>query len=569
MGAKLSKKKKGYCLGAGKDGESTETTEVEQKETETQMGQKDAAEPNGENALTDQTPNGGASEEQKSNAGKNSMEVSSDKTTKDDLNKDQKSESKPSAEQTKVEESNQEQDKPEHAKSSNISQTVPEAEKEVKSQPEEQKTDHNKDKESIVKDEPTQECKSITEQESSGSKQSNKSVTEPLAPVPDQKEEAAKPAPDPETKVTVEKMEKEQTSLPTTEPLSEQVTKEATPVTDDVKEPEKVNEKTEQVVLETPTVAPLLQEPDSAPEVEVAESEPASNVVEPETEVSSLSETQPITELAKPEPDLAPEPVTESKVSEEPMAPVPEVETVEPVTNPELVPCPEPEKLSETKQEVDSIHEQLPSNEVPDSTAHVEDNEKNDETLGNDDLDTKLVETQAATTESEATEQPSAEKVPNQDAPIAENNPSEQATEETQESKVQDTVSTEQEVDKETQDEVKEDKPPTDHGSLQKDCKDTEEAALDTSKNVNDQVAPEDTVVDATHDNNSEIENHEIPAEELSHEPSAPLIVEKHGVSNGLPLKEDVKEHLENGCDTNLHELNGQSEGLEIELCNE
>ncbi|XP_069822136.1 probable serine/threonine-protein kinase kinX [Dendropsophus ebraccatus] len=556
MGAKLSKKKKGYCLGAGKDGESTETTEVEQKETETQVGQKDAAEPNGENPTTDLTLSNGSSEEKKAPAEKNGIEVPSGETTKDDLNKDQKSESKPSAEQKKVEEPNQEQDKHEPAKSSIVSeQSAEDSGKAMESEPEEKLKSDDKEKESLAKDEHTQECKSVTEQKSSDP---HKLVTETSAALPDQKE-VSKPVPDPETKVTVEKMEKD---------LSEQTTKEPTDV---MKEPQNLNEKVEQIVVET-----VLLEAVPAPVVEVAKPEPGNKVVEPEPAEVSLPETQLVTELIKPEPDIAPEPVTESlesKVSEEPIAPVPEVVCVEPMANSEMVPCPEPEQLSETKQDVESSLKPLPSNEVPDQTNQDED-VKNDETLGNDDLVTNLVETHVATTESELAEQPSAEKMPDQDATVVKNGPSEQAAEEMQENKVQDTISTEQEVLKEMQNEVKGDESitdkPTDLESLQKDCKDTE-VALDTSKNVNDQVASEDTTVhDATQDKHSEdkIENHEIPAEELSHEPSAPLIVEKHGVGNGLPLKEDVKEHLENGCDTDLHELNGQVEGHEI-VCSE
>uniref|UniRef100_A0A8C5MQQ5 Uncharacterized protein n=1 Tax=Leptobrachium leishanense TaxID=445787 RepID=A0A8C5MQQ5_9ANUR len=90
MGAKLTKKKKGYCLGAGKDGESTETTEVEQKETQNQDGQKDAAESNGEKPSTDQTETNGTNEGPVAEAEKQpSEEVPTGESTKDDSKVDQ------------------------------------------------------------------------------------------------------------------------------------------------------------------------------------------------------------------------------------------------------------------------------------------------------------------------------------------------------------------------------------------------------------------------------------------------------------------------------------------------
>ncbi|OCT82325.1 hypothetical protein XELAEV_18024849mg [Xenopus laevis] len=80
MGAKFSKKKKSYCLGAGKDGESTETTEVEQKETETQSEQKDAPQP-------DKPVGNGTSEEQKPQVEKQSdIETKPDEPSKDEQN---------------------------------------------------------------------------------------------------------------------------------------------------------------------------------------------------------------------------------------------------------------------------------------------------------------------------------------------------------------------------------------------------------------------------------------------------------------------------------------------------
>ncbi|XP_044126887.1 cell surface glycoprotein 1-like [Bufo gargarizans] len=585
MGAKLSKKKKGYCLGAGKDGESTETTEVEQKETEIQAGQKDAAEPNGEKNPTDQTPNG-ASDEQKAQAENTSTEVPSGETTKDDSNKDQKSESKPSSEETK--ELNQEQ---EPIKSPDTTQqTALEGGKEVDSQPQQKPhTDHDKQKESEAKDEPVKEPETVKEQ-TSEPEQQNQTVTKPSAPVPEPKE-VAKSIPDPEIKVEVEKMEQEQTPVTTSEHVSEQAMK---PVSDSLAAQEKLPEPTEQLVTEATSVDPVVQKPLAPPEAElsepankvvepepankVVEPEPANKVVEPEPTEVSLPETVPATDLVKPEPDLAPEPVTKpvpvmesvaSKVSEQPVAPVPKVEIVEPEVNPELVPCPEPEQVSEIRH---SLPELPPSNEVPDFTTEVVENAKNRE------LDTESLETQAAPSESAPAQQPSDEKINDQSATVAENGPSEQDVENLEVNKVQDTISTEQDVaDKEMHNEVKDEESisdkPTDQDSLQKekDCKAAEEVALDTSKNENDQAISEDTTVhDATQEKKSEdkAENHEMPAE-LSNEPSAPLIVDKHGVGNGLPLKEDVKVHLENGCDKDLHELNGQGGGHEIEVSNE
>ncbi|XP_073515267.1 uncharacterized protein [Phyllobates terribilis] len=568
MGAKLSKKKKGYCLGAGKDGESTETTEVEQKETETQLGQKDAAEPNGEKTPTDKTQNNGSSEEKRAPVEKNSMEDPSGKTTKDDTNKDQKSEGKPNAEQKKVEEPKQEQDKPENTKSSSTSQqTAPESGKEEKSQPvEKPQTDPEKAKELLAKEEPTLEAKAVTTLASSEPKRQSQSVIEPSAPVAEHEEELAKSVPDPETKVEVEKMEKEQTPVLTKDQVLEQAKKEQTPVLDSVKGAE-IPEIVESLVSETVLVDPVLQEPVA----EVVEPEPAQKVMEPEPELA-LPEAVPDVELVKPEPVTE---LVKSKISEEPVALVPVIKIVEPVANPELVPCSEPEKLSETRQETESLTEPLPSNEVPDSTVKVEEIVENHETLSNSDLVTESIETQAFPTESVPAEQPSVEKVPHQDVTVADKGPSEKAVEEIHESKVQDMITTTQEVgDKEIQNEVKEEekesvsnKEPTEQGSLEK--KIPVEEVLDTSK---DDKEPEGTIIhDGTPDKNAEAnaENHKMPPEELSNEPSAPLIIEKHGVGNGLPLKEEVKVHLENGCDKDLHEFNGQGEGHEIAVCNE
>ncbi|XP_075432886.1 uncharacterized protein LOC142469970 isoform X2 [Ascaphus truei] len=103
MGGKLSKKKKGYCLGAGKEGESTETTEVEQKEPEIQDGQKGAAESNGEKPQTDKTESNGASEQKSQAKEQPGEEVTSSETTKDDSNTDQMPESCVDAKQEQAE----------------------------------------------------------------------------------------------------------------------------------------------------------------------------------------------------------------------------------------------------------------------------------------------------------------------------------------------------------------------------------------------------------------------------------------------------------------------------------
>lgn len=97
MGAKLSKKKKGYCLGAGKDGESTDTTEVEQKETGNQDGPKDAAESNGEKPSTNQAK---SCDGQVAESGKQPGEGDS---TKEDTKVDQTPDTNPTEKQEKVE----------------------------------------------------------------------------------------------------------------------------------------------------------------------------------------------------------------------------------------------------------------------------------------------------------------------------------------------------------------------------------------------------------------------------------------------------------------------------------
>ncbi|XP_075045112.1 uncharacterized protein LOC142104385 [Mixophyes fleayi] len=626
MGAKLSKKKKGYCLGAGKDGESTETTEVEQKETGTQEGQKDAAEPNGEKPSTDQTPNNDVNEEQKlQDEKRSSADVTSGDTTKDHSNKDQKPESNPSTEQKAADESNQSQDKPEHVESSSTAQEQAcEGTKDVKSlSGDKPQTDCDlKEKESVAKDKETQESLPVMEQEGPGIIQPTQSVTKLAASAADEKEVVAEQVVESVTKMEVEKVEKSPVLVPKTEQIPEQATKDAARAVSSVVEPEqseKVPEvvkpfgsenvltqalpdvKLEEPALQEPVPDIKLEEPVSVPSIEVVEpilqesvSVPGLELAEPEpVKKSEVVDSEPVetplpgTELVKSESDQVPEPtkpalsesvlVKESVVNEQLADPV--AENVRPVTNPE--PCPESEQVSEPKEEKECASERLPSNEVPDQTAEIEENSENKESLGCDDQVTNTVEIHA--TESAPTEQPSsvnlAEQNADQEAFVMENGPSEHFAQ-----NVQITISTAQEVEDEgakneakEEDNVLDKQQSTEQADQvgENDCKPPADVILETSKTETDQTTFKDTkeIHDPAQDGKSEdkTENQETPAEEQKseNESSAPQIIDKHVVGNGLPLKEEIMVHLENGSDKDLHELNSHGEGHEIQVCNE
>ncbi|XP_063801624.1 probable serine/threonine-protein kinase kinX isoform X2 [Pseudophryne corroboree] len=633
MGAKLSKKKKGYCLGAGKDGESTETTEVEPKETETQEGQKDAAEPLGEKTPIDQTKNNGVSEEPKAQAEKrSSTEVTSGETTKENSNKDQKPENNPSTEQKQVEETNQLQNKLEYVESSSTTQEKAcEGAKDEKSPSgDKPQTDCDlKKEESVAKE--TQESLLVVEQEVPDIIQPNQTVTQQASSAVDKKEVESKHVTEPATKVEVEK-EKSQTVMPKTEQVSEQATKEVTQVVDSVIKPE-LSEKvpevvellgTENVLVEPVSVAdvelvepklqepvsvsdvepklqesvsdpklqeplsvqdiepklqkpvldvePKLQEPVSVPDVEPAVPEPLrkSVVVDPEPLETHL----PVTELVKSESDLVTEPVepalsesvlVEQMSSKQPADPVPVAEGAGPVTNPES--CPESEQVCEIKETKECPSEQLPSNEVPD---HIEDNTENKETLGSGDQGINAVEIQSIS-ESVPAEQTSdvtsAEHNTDQEAFVMQNGISEDSVQD-----VQANASAVQEVE-DKQKGAKEEGLVLDKQTEQvgeDDCNDSAVVILESSKNETDQTTFKATtaICDPAED---KTENEETPGEERKDEKesSAPQIINKHGVGNGLPLKEEIKVHIENGSDKDLHELNGQGEGHEIQVCNE
>lgn len=610
MGAKLSKKKKGYCLGAGKDGESTETTEVEQKEMENQDGQKDAAEPNGEKSPTDQSQNNGISEESKDKE----AEVTTGETTKDQSNQDQKPEIKPSTEQEKGEEKDQPQGTKEQDE---VKSAAPEqaCEKELKRASEDKtKTECDvKETPSSAADKPTQESKPVKEEEGSDCKPS--SETKQLAPVPD--EVWVKQVSEPVTKVEAEQTEKPPAPVGSEDQVSEKVPAQAN---EPVVEPEKLEKVPEKVEPSTPKSVSI--EPVAEPVSETVVSEPVSKteVVEPEvvepiqvSEVvkpqetavpekvdSALPNSDPTTEpthsaLPEPvepatkEPELAPEP--EPSAVPEPVAlpaSVPEIliemAVSEQNDEPEPVPCPASEKICETKQEQELTSEPLPpkSTEVPDKTANASEPTENQESLGCSDQSAEAA-TIPLTTEASSINPPpdNSEKPAASEAPVLlQNGPSENLAEDdhievppiSTELKVEDNEEQKEVVEEE----VGLDKPATPQESqvVNEDCK----APIDglvTLKDENDSTAPPDTkeTHDASPHCNSEdkAENRDISAEETKNdkEPPAPEILEKYGVGNGLPIKEEIKVHLEDKCDNDLHDINGQSESHAIQVCNE
>ncbi|KAM5138325.1 uncharacterized protein ACMZJ9_016917 isoform 1-T5 [Mantella aurantiaca] len=620
MGAKLSKKKKGYCLGAGKDGESTDTTEVEQKETENQEGQKDAAEPKGEKTPTDQSQNNGLSEEPKDR--KSFAEVTTGEATKAESNQDQNPEIKPSAEQEKVKEKDptQEKKKPDEGKLA-ASDKVCDKEK-GKNEAKTETECEVKETLAVATDKPTQESKLVKETEGSDYKQSP-SETKQLAPVQD--EVAVKKVSESVTKVEAELTKRAPTPVGTEDQDSEKASEVPTQANKSVVEPEKlekVPEKVEPSAPESVTVAPVLEAV-----VEAVVSQPVIKIelVEPEVDESAFSKPDQLTEEAKhetaavpekvdsalpnydptsepvhsslpepvepatKEPELAPEP--EPSQLPEPVAEptltgaVPEIklETADPEKptanleqnvlterDPEPVPCPASEKISDTKQELTSGPLPPISTEVPDETADAQEPTENHESLGCCDQGADSVTIQSPTIEADSIKL-SSEVSEQHAAPLIQNGPSEISAED--DYAEEHLISTKLKVeDKGEQKEAVEstgdlDKTSTQQDSqvVKEDCKPPIDGLL-ISKNENDTKETHDA---SQHCNSEDkTENHDISAEvKNENKPPAPEILEKHGVGNGLPIKEEIKVHLENKCDNDLHDLNEQSQ--EIQVCNE
>ncbi|XP_018421960.1 PREDICTED: titin homolog [Nanorana parkeri] len=623
MGAKLSKKKKGYCLGAGKDGESTETTEVEQKEAENQEGQKDAAEPKGEKSPTDQSQNNGVNEGPKDR--KSDAEITTGETTKDESNQDQKPEIKSSTEQEKVDKNDQLQGKKEHDEGKTAApEEACEKEKEVESASEDKIKTEREAKETltVAADKPTQESKLVKD-----CKQPHSSETKQLNPVQDEAE--VKQVSEPVAKVEAEKTEKAPVPLETEVHILKRAAEVPTQANQSVVEPEKLEKVPEKVEPSTPesvrvepvsepvveAVVPepviktevveatfskpvqLTEEkvdsalPNSDPTLEPVHSvlpEPVAEPVEPASKEPHLAPEPSLVPATQPEPSLVPTPKpvksalpeanpeikVEEAVSEQPTA------LQEPEKDPEPVLSPASENIGDAKHEQELTSAPLPpkSSDVPDETAEAEKLTENQESLGCGDQGIDVVTIEVPIIEAASIKQPSeiSEQHAATEAPVLQNGPSENSAEDYPVEAHP--ISTELKVEnKEEQKEVVEENGDLDKQSTQQESQVVTDCSapidvLVTSKNEKGYTTAQDTHDASQHCNSEDkTENHDSSAEEVKNEnkPPAPEILEKHGVGNGLPIKEEIKVHLENNCDKDLHDLNGPSESHEIQVCNE
>ncbi|XP_053304794.1 uncharacterized protein LOC128467249 [Spea bombifrons] len=585
MGAKLSKKKKGYCLGAGKDGESTETTEVEQKETENQDAQKDA-EQNGEKPSTDQSETNGGKEEEVCQAEKETgVDVPSGETTKDDAKLEPNQETIPSAkEEGKGEQSESSQGEPEIAKvcSNTTQEQVCEAAKEEGSAAEkapsaqgEQKAADGSDnlksscgpqgvpvqepevteskvaaviesepiKETVVTNahaEPSQVSKPAAEQKDGESKEEMPSVIEQTQCVSDASEEVVKketdniqeapPAAEPAPPAAEPAPPAAEPAPPAAEPAPPAA--EPAPPAADVRSEEASQEAVKKEMDKAQGAPPAAEPAQEAPPAAHVRSE------EPQESITQLDEPEklpkPVEELAKPEPENN-EPVTEQ--SEKLPAQVSE---------------PEP------KQEGEPAAETLPAD------TELSNCESQDSDMVN-------IEAKVAETDLRPPSVVSAEAIPDNNQ-VEQNIPIEEAAVPNLQAE---SAPTEQDSGLTEEKKAEEDKLVSQQGDLKRedDGKTEPDAKLATEEC--DQIAceseclPPESPAAKVPDPNvhavpEESQNQELPEpEELGKEklsPAAQQTNDKH-VSNGLPVKEEMKVNgsLENGSDHAISDLNGQS----------
>ncbi|XP_063293743.1 neurofilament heavy polypeptide-like [Pelobates fuscus] len=575
MGAKLSKKKKGYCLGAGKDGESTETTEVEQKETENQDGQKDAAESNGEKPSTDQT--GTSGEEQVAEAEKQSVETPSVESTKDD------SDSKVD----KMPETNSSETQVEKVESSESSQ---------------------------VKTENTESCSSTTQEKACDGTKGNESTVEksPIAPVPQKieeapdglklsvgpqcsevKDEAVKESKETEDHVApVEKNPVQETAAADVHVMPSETSK---PVAELEKQP--ATEHTETEPKETNTVPDPVHEEVIKEEVDNLQNSSIPESASDHSKPEPVQDTQSVADVAKSEhvhesiqvtgaekPELPPDSVEEPVKSEQVQEAPNELDAAEKET---VVAVAEEHSDVDGKIEPKEEAEQLPPI-VPEPSVLIENgiDQKPSECESQvGDIQNSQVENAETNTQppKEATED-KAEDV--QDL-ISQNGPTEQCV------SLQDELSAstdhgaeglKMEENKEVEQNVtipQQAVPDGKEGDGDKTDVPAELSNQENNQTVSNlesvtNTAPELLATDVPdHSVNMLLEeetlNHPKPDEELGKEkgPSDNQQTnDKHLVSNGLPIKEEMKlkEDVENESDKAISDLNGQNHEI---VCSE
>ncbi|NP_001087818.1 MGC86492 protein [Xenopus laevis] len=338
MGAKFSKKKKSYCLGAGKDGESTETTEVEQKGTETQNGQKDAVAPKEETPQPDKPVGNGTSEEQKPQVEKQSdPETKQDEPTKDEQNAISMPENNLESNKAEAEETPQEKTESncssavqEHSSEvakddrSNLTQKAPPSHEPEKT--EEEQLNKNLDSSS---DPP---CDAVAEPEvKQSSVEKHQVIVQPVDHLQEATvKEAAEEHP-PASQLTAEKENQLVTDIDpipeNTVPLPEEVPEVVVTIADN-------NEKVTTPVIMTESSPMQMQTPNVA---EISKLEEESK--------QSLEGQSPLPEHEIPEPVQTPQPIAQTEKPDE----LPVLATPEPVAE-QLVPLVDP-----VSEEIESL----------------------------------------------------------------------------------------------------------------------------------------------------------------------------------------------------------------------
>ncbi|CAH2324416.1 Hypothetical predicted protein [Pelobates cultripes] len=570
MGAKLSKKKKGYCLGAGKDGESTETTEVEQKETENQDGQKDAAESNGEKPSTDQTGTSGEGEEQVAEAEKQSVETPLVESTKDD------SDSKVD----KMPETNSSETQVEKVESSESSQVKTENTESCSNTTQEKACDGTKGNGSTVEKSPiAQEAQKIEEAPDGlklscgpqGSEVKDEAVKE-------SKEDHVAP---------VEKNPVQETAAAEVHVMPSETSK---PVTELEKQP--ATEHTETEPKETNSVPDPVSEEVIKEEVDNLQNSPVPESASDHSKPEPVQDTQSVADLAKSEqvhesiqvtgaekPELPPDSVEEPVKSEQVQEAPNELDAVE---KEKVVAVAEEHSDVDGKIEPKQEAEQLPPI-VPEQSVLIENgiDQKPSE------CESQVGDVENAETNTQPPKEATEEQAEDVQDLISQNGPTEQCV------SVQDelSVSTDHgakglkmEENKEVEQNVtmpQQAVPDGKEGDGDKTDVPAELSNQENNQTVSNlesvtNTAPELLATDVPDHSVSmlseeETQNHPKSGEELGKEkgPSDNQQTnDKHLVSNGLPMKEEMKlkEDLENESDKAISDLNGQNHEI---VCSE
>eukprot|EP00079_Xenopus_tropicalis_P009534 XP_002933698.1 PREDICTED: neurofilament heavy polypeptide-like [Xenopus tropicalis] len=626
MGAKFSKKKKSYCLGAGKDGESTETTEVEQKETETQSGQKDAVVPKEETPQPDKTVANGTSEEQNPQAEKQlDLETKPDEPTKDDQNAGPVSENNLESNKAETDETPQEkaesnclsavqEQSSEVAKgdSSSKAQTAP------PSQEPEKTGEEQLNKDLVSSSDPP--CAAVAEPEVIQSVSVEQQVTvqqvdhlqeatvkEAAEELPPASKLAAEeenqlvtehsmsenyvPLPEVVPEVVsnseVDNKEKDTTPVFMPESSTKQIAANVPEIRISVEEPKQSFEDQGPLPetdipepVQTPQLTEEVEEPDEVPVL--AASEPAAEQLVPladtvSSETESLGHPQvhmPLTTVPAHEKDAESAPQELKSVAE------PEDHVAEAVTSE----APQQSKSEtevcekETKQDAQVDDQQAKTSEVPEQPAHDEKNNANQESTTFDNKEEALCPESSDVVSNEqpkltSPEQQICTEIASEVTPLQNLQDCAAELSVPLEPNANDLESEDQSSDKHSLEQEKsveeESKAVVDvvQETLNQEQRDSNHiSSSPVDKQDISGSAPQPLTEDT-------IENNATLAEESVHEKilADVQIVDKHVTLNGLPSKEEikVKENVENGSNHSISDLNGQNENHEIEVCNE